>query len=429
MIGGIAQRLLRCYGAWGLVLCLLCVPAGYAQENAQGDTLGADEALDEDLVREGFLGHVSKDEVQTFYFFRVTNDGKDVFLSLQEGMDGSSPMLTVPALVIRSAVEQMDAVAPRDAEHVERLGLEVQGETLWVRWAQRLNVFWVLAVGGLLGGAVMTFIVWLWLRRARAEQRRLVESRAHLAAGQEVERDRLAHELHDGPLQDLHGIRMRFGALRQAIPGRGAAPDESVPRAMNSAHDTEALEEDLVMVIAELRAIMADLHPPALTPFGLAAAIRAHLDRFQRRYPNLACRLVSDDETVALPEDVRLVLFRVCQEALSNAAKHAEADHIEVYLGVEEGRVVLRVSDDGKGFTEAERRHFPERGSFGLSNMAARAEAVGVDLRITSAPGQGTTIDVSAPLTPDDKRPQDRSPKALAERGTSEAAAQPFQTA
>jgi NarL family two-component system sensor histidine kinase LiaS len=137
---------------------------------------------------------------------------------------------------------------------------------------------------------------------------------------------------------------------------------------------------------------------------------------------------VSDDERVSLPEEARLAVFRVCQEALSNAAKHAEADRVEVYLGVEGGRVVLRVSDDGQGFTEADRRHFPERGSFGLSNMAARAEAVGVDLRITSAPGQGTRVEVMAPLAGND-RPADRRPLSLPGRTISKTATKPHQTA
>lgn len=377
------------YGrTFALALCLLFAPAALAQADA-----------DSNLVREGFLGHTDREGTQTLYFFRVMTEAGEGFVSLREGMDDTAPTITVPALVARTAVEQMEAVAPRDAQHTERLGVDLQGDTLWVRWAQRMNVFWILGVGGVLGGAVMALFVWLWLRRARAESRRLAESRAHLAAGQEAERDRLAHELHDGPLQDLHGIRMRFGALHQAMPRNGtlASYEQRPPIRPGNAHETEALEEDLVMVIAELRAIMADLHPPALTPFGLGAAVRAHLDRFQRRYPHLRCHLVTEEEKVGLSEDARLVLFRVYQEALSNAAKHAEADQVDVYLGIEGDRVVLRVSDDGQGFTEAERRHFPERGSFGLSNMAARAEAVGATLRITSAPGQGTTIEVAAP--------------------------------
>ncbi len=370
---------------------------------------GAHAQADSSAVRAGYLAHTVEGGSETLYFFHVAHDGA---LSLRQGTDPSAPSVTVPAVVARTALEQVNAVAPRDAAHTERLDVDLQGKMLWVRWAKRMNVFWILAAGGVLGGTVMGAGVWLWLRRERAERRRLAESRAHLAAGQEAERNRLAHELHDGPLQDLHGIRMRFGALRPSLrpawdPGSGVAEAES------NTHETEALEEDLVTVISELRAIMADLHPPALTPFGLGAALRAHLTRFERRYPHLGCRLEAEGTQPTLAHDVRLVLFRVCQEALSNAAKHAQARRVEVRFGVENNRVVLRVSDDGQGFTETDRRGSPERGSFGLSNMAARAEAVGADLRITSAPGRGTTIEVAAPLA-EAEPPEPRSPKRKA---------------
>lgn len=363
------------YLALGLTLC--AASAAHAQ-------------LAPDPVREGYLAHTTTNGLETLYFYRVSDDGT---VTLREGPDEAAPAVTVPAFVARTVVERLEAVAPRDTRHVERTAVAVQGNTVWVRWAKQFNLLWVLAAGGLLAGTVLGAGTWWWVRRARAEHDRLLASRAHLAAGQEAERARLAQELHDGPLQDLHGIRIRLGTLPPTL----ATPPTHSP-ASASSPDLEAIEDDLVTVTAELRTIMADLHPPALTPFGLAAAIQAHVDRFRRRYPHVACRTELGTGDRRLPDATRLALFRVCQEALSNVAKHAHADSVDIHLQVEHGRAFLRVRDDGRGFTEPGTASFAENGSFGLSNMAARAEAVGATLSVTSEPGNGTTVLVEAPF-------------------------------
>lgn len=378
-------------------MCLLAASGVRAQPEAAAPPEAGGQA-ETSPAREGYLAHRVDGEIQGLVFFRITDDG---FLMLREGTDETAPTVTLPSITARTIIEQMNRELGESASSDrERLGVDLLGNTLWVRWAKQMSVLWVLAAGLLAGLALAAFVVWLRFRRKQTELQRLAESRAHLAAGQEAERGRLAHELHDGPLQDLHGIKMQFGALRQALPGPAAAtePAEASSAPADTTHDTEVLEEDLVTVIAELRAIMSDLHPPALRPFGLAAALRGHLKRFRLRYPALACDFASDDAPLDLSQETRLVLFRVCQEALSNAAKHAHASRVEVSLRAERGRAVLRVADDGRGFTEAERQAFPEQGSFGLSNMAARAEAIGADLEIDSVPGQGTTITVTAPL-------------------------------
>lgn len=358
-----------------------------------------------DALREGYLAHTTTDGVETLYFYRVARDGT---VTLREGPDHAGPTVTVPAFVARTAVERLEAVAPRDTRHVERTAVAVQGNTVWVRWAKQFNLLWVLAAGALFAGTVLGTGTWWWIRRARAEHDRLLASRAHLAAGQEAERTRLAQELHDGPLQDLHGIRIRLGTLPPTL----ATPPTHSPASAPSP-DLEAIEDDLVTVTAELRTIMADLHPPALTPFGLAAALQAHIDRFRRRYPHVACRTELGTGNRRLPDDTRLALFRVCQEALSNVAKHAHADSVDIHLQVVDDRALLRVRDDGRGFTEPGTASFAENGSFGLSNMAARAEAVGATLSVTSEPGSGTTVLVEAPLR--DGRPAPSDPRRTPE--------------
>lgn len=342
------------------------------------------------LAREGYLAHEWPNGEQALYLFRVYDDGTT---SVREGMDEAAPTITVPRPVIRLLGEQVELMAPGDPQRVDRFSVAVDRRTLWVRWAKRMDLPLVLGGGVFLVGGLIGLIAWGWVRRERAERLRIAESRAHLAAGQESERARLAHEIHDGSLQDLHGIHRRVGMLRARI---AAPPAEVITEAEII---TEEVEEDLLGVIAELRAVMADLQPPALGPFGLGAAIRAHAERFRLRYPTLDLDLALPADEPDLPGAVRLVFFRVCQEAMSNAAKHARADQVGVRFRIEGRAAVLEVTDDGEGFAAlADLRRFAEKGNYGLSNMRARAEAIGASLSVDSALGAGTRVRVAVPI-------------------------------
>lgn len=234
--------------------------------------------------------------------------------------------------------------------------------------------------------------------RYAIQQRRMVaelaETRMRLAESRESERLHMARELHDGPLQDLIGARFHLGVLA------GMIQDDQVLAYLTT------VQEGLQSVINTLRAMCGNLRPPALAPFGLEKAIRAHAQSFQEMYPHLQVELELDVDNQTLPERVRLALFRIYQSALSNVAQHAEASHIWVQFRMGERQVVLRVVDDGRGFTvPGSWLDFAREGHFGFLGAMERAESIGGQLLVQSTPNIGTEIVVRAPRPP--HQPQD----------------------
>jgi len=132
--------------------------------------------------------------------------------------------------------------------------------------------------------------------------------------------------------------------------------------------------------------LCGDLRPSALDQLGLAAALRELAREVMARGLPVEVHL----EDVVLPDEVAIGLYRICQEALSNAWRHAEATRVAVTLACEEDRVVLTVADDGRGFDPALVRE--QNGCFGLLGMSERAEALGGRLVVESAPGEGTRV-------------------------------------
>lgn len=220
-------------------------------------------------------------------------------------------------------------------------------------------------------------------RRMMAE---LTETRMRLAESRESERLHMARELHDGPLQDLIGARFHLGVLAAML------------------HDGQATEHlatvqaGLQAVINTLRAMCGNLRPPALAPFGLEKAIRAHAQTFQELYPHLEVTLELDADSQTLPERVRLALFRIYQSALANVVQHASATAIRVQFRMGERQVVLRIVDNGRGFhVPSSWLDFAREGHFGFLGAMERAEAIGGQLSVQSSPDSGTEILVRAP--------------------------------
>lgn len=242
-----------------------------------------------------------------------------------------------------------------------------------------------LIVTGLVAGSALPFV---WYRRRywkeRARRKAADSARHHLSEGREAERIRTAQDLHDGPVQDLHALGMRLALL-----ARGA--DDGRAEALAAARD------EAQRVVVELRRVAEDLRPPALGPFGLAAALRAHAARFADRHSEIDVALDLDDDGRALTESVRLALFRVAQEAMTNAAKHAGAGQVSVVLRLGPDGVVLEVADDGAGYTVPADLSAPSApGHYGVVGMAERAEAIGATLSVESGAG-GTTVRTSVP--------------------------------
>ena len=196
------------------------------------------------------------------------------------------------------------------------------------------------------------------------------------------ERARLARELHDAVSQRLFSIRAHARAAEMLV---GKDP------ALVSA-ELAAIADIGAQAHAELRAVIDGLAPPELD--GLAESLR--------RYAQLAARAYGVEVLVTAPElpelepRVQAAAFRVGQEALNNALRHAAATKISVRLTRTSRRVVLEVSDDGTGFDPA-LAAAGASGGLGLASMRERAAAVGGTLRITSEPGVGTKVKLAVP--------------------------------
>jgi signal transduction histidine kinase len=152
-------------------------------------------------------------------------------------------------------------------------------------------------------------------------------------------------------------------------------------------------------VIQFLRSLGSELKPPALGPFGLEKALRAHLQAFQTRNPEIQLTLELDKDQQQLPEWARYALFRIYQAAVENVAKHAQATHMRVRLGFDEESVRLTVVDDGQGFDlPASWLDFAYTGRYGLLIMQERVDALRGRMMVQSITGSGTRITVQAPL-------------------------------
>jgi PAS domain S-box-containing protein len=214
----------------------------------------------------------------------------------------------------------------------------------------------------------------------------LAEVQRRLMEGREAERLHLAQELHDGPLQDLIGISYRLAELAEGLP------DEAGVGQMVAAQAT------LQQVLRMLRAISGELRPPALAPFGLEKAIRSHAEDFQRQHPELKIRFELMPDGQALPEQVRLALFRIYQQALNNVVRHAQASLVSIRFELDAQQTRLEIQDDGRGFEVPKRWiELVRRGHLGLVGIVERAEAIGGRLEVVSTPGEGSLVRVIVP--------------------------------
>ena len=213
------------------------------------------------------------------------------------------------------------------------------------------------------------------MRRLEAERRRA--GSAALQA-QEQERTRVARDLHDEVNQSLTGLLLRLEAVRESAP----------PELEAELAETKALANQ---AMRELLSLARQLRPTALDDLGLAAAVAGQVEQLARS--EVAAEFEAEGDFSRLGDDAQLVVYRVAQEALSNAARHGNADRIEVRLRrLEAGGVELSVTDDGRGFAfdEAE-------GGLGIAGMRERALLIGAELTIESRPGHGTTVRLTVP--------------------------------
>jgi len=213
--------------------------------------------------------------------------------------------------------------------------------------------------------------------RSDAERRELV---AHLVRAQEQERVRIAGDIHDDPLQKLTAVGMRLSGVRREL-GDGA-PESLVH-----------LERTVSGAIASLRNLLFEVRPPALDREGLAVALQQYL-RETASETDLEWE-VHDRLWLEPPPEVRVICYRIAQEALTNVRKHANAFRVDVELATDEDGVRVRVIDDGTGM----RIDDPGTGvgHLGIPSMRERAALSGGGLQLRDAPGGGTVVEFWIP--------------------------------
>ena len=288
-----------------------------------------------------------------------------IFVALRAQIPGTSIVsLVIGAIAIQLSLSQQGPFIQEDPR------LTIVSVQLWT-----------------LGIAVASLFLAALVEQRRTTQRALTvsstevrELAGRLIVAQEQERARIARDLHDDINQRLAVASIRLSALRRKV-------DES------NRQDVSQLQSELIALSEDVRHLSHDLHPSMLTQTGLTAAL-AGLCQAQRQRSGPAIELKVSPQAKDLPEDVALCLYRVTQEALGNALKHAEAQRIEVVLQIGEEQVDLTISDDGKGFAA----DGEERRGLGLMSIEERTKLLGGSYRLHSMLEKGTELVIRLPL-------------------------------
>ena len=245
------------------------------------------------------------------------------------------------------------------------------------------------AAGKIIGGAVAIMDITeqkrLEMEREEAETRMEVQRR--LMDQREKERQGIARDIHDGPIQTLASTAFNIQFLKESYA------DPALNLELNQ------ISMNVKSAVRELREVVNNLRPPSIIRFGITRAIMMHAEDLRERYPETEIELDLDEGGVRLSDQACLTLFRVFQEGMNNIFRHAEATKVWVRYAVDADHFVLDLRDNGAGFhAPKDYGQLTRGGHFGLAGMKERVEAVGGAFVITSKPGAGTTITVRGPL-------------------------------
>jgi signal transduction histidine kinase len=204
----------------------------------------------------------------------------------------------------------------------------------------------------------------------------------------EVERARLARELHDGPVQDLIALGQRAEMAQRHLER------DEIQRANALLEDLRRTEEDTVR---QLRRLIGALRPIYLEDLGFGPALEMLIRQAGGR-TSADVRLEGGPAVDRLPAEVELAAYRIAQEALNNAVQHARAEHIWVRTACQAEMLLLTVADDGIGFSLPTQPDLLTReGHYGLLGIQERVNQLGGTLQIDTAPGRGTRLTVHLP--------------------------------
>lgn len=217
------------------------------------------------------------------------------------------------------------------------------------------------------------------LEVARARETAASDGLRRAIAGQEAERARIARELHDESGQVLTAVALHLRALEKR--------ETDAPYRIKLAE----LRGAVVEAASSLRQLITELRPPGLRGGGLGEAISDLAERVTPPGPRVD--IAVDGLPVDLDEEIEIALYRVVQEALTNASRHADAAHVGITAGLDGARLRIVIEDDGRGFRTDE-----PTARLGLAGLRERVQLIGGDLHVESAPGAGTSVTVELDL-------------------------------
>ncbi len=216
------------------------------------------------------------------------------------------------------------------------------------------------------------------------EQKRLQAVMAELSGrlqnAMELERLRLAQDLHDGPMQELYNAIYLLEELRIKVePELGK--------------ELERVNRDVQGVLAELRSTAKELRPPTISSFGLEKAIRSHVEDFHDKHPEIKVHTSLAQDGQLLPEEIRLALFRIVQQSMANVVRHSGATEVQVRFVFDAEEATLEIRDNGRGFTVPPSWiELVREGHYGLAGAAERVNALSGQFTVQSEPGKSTLI-------------------------------------
>jgi signal transduction histidine kinase len=201
---------------------------------------------------------------------------------------------------------------------------------------------------------------------------------------EENERNRISRQLHDQVGQDLTALNINLDIIISLL--KEGKTDLSLRRLEDSARIVRQTTE-------HIRDLMTDLRPPVLDDYGFLATLRWYADQFSQR-TGLPVIINGSEPFPELSADLAMPLFRITQEALDNAARHAQAKRVSIELFEENQHIRLSITDDGIGFQPNQIEQPGEASGWGLWIMLQRAESIGGKFRIHSQPGKGTNLSI-----------------------------------
>jgi signal transduction histidine kinase len=225
----------------------------------------------------------------------------------------------------------------------------------------------------------------LWRELGKKEER-LHHMVGQLLTAQEVERKRIATEIHDDASQALTIISIGLTNLSDSLPPELTEMHERI----------QNLRAEIKEIMGTMRDLSFTLRPSVLDDLGLVAALKWYVSRFtESQSPRIILELGKIEKD--LDPAVATILFRVAQEALNNAIRHSQADEIKISLKRYREALVMKIEDDGRGFDSAKLMQDP-RESFGLYGMSERLALVNGSLKIISTPGHGSIVRARVPV-------------------------------